>query len=79
MEDSLLISVVIPIFNEEGSLEILYNKLTSTLEKYSSWEIIFVDDGSDDESLTIMQNIVEKDKRVKIITFYRNYGKSYFT
>ena len=76
MEDSLLISVVVPVFNEEESLEKLYNELTSTLEKYSSWEIICVDDGSDDETLTIMQNIVENDNRVTIVSFYRNYGKS---
>ena len=76
MADNPSISVVIPVFNEEESLERLYSALSQVLEPISNWEIIFVDDGSDDDSFNIMKTIVENDNRVRIVSFYRNYGKS---
>ncbi len=76
MADNPSISVVIPVFNEEESLERLYRELSQVLEPISNWEIIFVDDGSDDDSFNVMKTIVENDNRVTIVSFYRNYGKS---
>jgi len=69
------ISVVIPVFNEAGNLKKLYLRLKSTLSSLSkSYELIFVNDGSSDRSLTILKNLRKKDKKVKIINFSRNFG-----
>ena len=69
------ISIVLPVFNEEGNLPILYKNLSSVVKKISaSYEIIFINDGSSDSSLTILETIVRKDKRVKYINFSRNFG-----
>ena len=69
------ISAVIPIFNEEGNIEVLYNKLKSSFNKISkSHEIIFVNDGSYDNSLKTLKQISRKDKKVKVISFSRNFG-----
>ncbi len=76
MANNLSISVVIPVFNEEKSLERLYSEISQVLESIINWEIIFVDDGSDDDSLNVLKTIVENDNRVTIVSFYRNYGKS---
>lgn len=71
------VSVIVPTFNEEGSLEELYSRLTTMLEgSASAHELIFVDDGSTDSSLQVIRKLRENDRRVKIISFSRNYGKS---
>jgi glycosyltransferase involved in cell wall biosynthesis len=71
------VTVIIPTYNEEGSLEELYGRLTSMLERTASaHELIFIDDGSTDSSLEIIMNLRRGDRRVKIISFSRNYGKS---
>ncbi len=71
------VTVIIPTYNEEGSLEELYGRLTTMLEgSASAHELIFVDDGSTDSSLQIIRKLRESDRRVKIISFSRNYGKS---
>lgn len=69
-----MLSVVIPLFNEEESLIQLYERLTNVF--HEDVEFIFVDDGSTDKSLAIIENLALKDKRVKIISFRRNFGKS---
>jgi len=69
------LSIVIPINNEEGSLEILYDCLSTVLVNLNlSYELIMVDDGSTDNSLKILQNLNQKDHRVKVISFSRNFG-----
>jgi glycosyltransferase involved in cell wall biosynthesis len=71
------VSIIVPTFNEEGSLEELYLRLTGMLEgTASAHEIIFVDDGSTDSSLEIIRRLRRDDGRVKLISFSRNYGKS---
>ena len=71
------ISVVIPLLNEEGSLPELYEWLTRVLQANGySYEIIFVDDGSTDQSWEIIRKLHQKDEHVKGIKFRRNYGKS---
>ncbi|ADO45354.1 glycosyl transferase family 2 [Hydrogenobacter thermophilus TK-6] len=69
-----MISVVIPAYNEKDSIPILYEKLTKVLE--GDYEIIFVDDGSDDGTFEVLQKIAGKDSRVKVIRFRRNYGQT---
>ena len=70
-----IISVTIPAFNEEQVLPELYRRLTAVLEELGeSYEIILVNDGSDDKSLEIMKELHAKDARVKFIDFSRNFG-----
>ena len=71
------ISVVIPVLDEEGSLIILYENLKQVLNQIDqSHEIIFIDDGSTDNSLSIMTDIAEKDASVSVIKFRKNYGQT---
>lgn len=70
-------SIIIPCFNEEKSLSELHERLTATFSSItSSYEIIFVDDGSTDNSLYVLKKIHNCDKRVKILHFRKNFGKS---
>ncbi len=71
----MLISFVIPVFNEEGSLKILYNEILEHLGD-NDYEMIFIDDGSNDESYTILSGLAKQDSKVKIIKFRRNFGKA---
>jgi glycosyltransferase involved in cell wall biosynthesis len=71
------ISVVVPLFNEEGSLKELHQQLRTALSRVSNrYEIIFIDDGSTDRSFEALRSLKRFDNRVKIIRFRRNYGKS---
>ena len=76
MGNNHFISVVIPVYNEQESIEILYSELYIVLEKYQTWEIIFIDDGSTDQSFSIIQKIAKKDNHVTIIRLNKNYGKA---
>ena len=69
-----LVSLVIPTYNEVGNLEKLYEEIVRNLSSKYSYEIIFVDDGSTDESLKIIKKIKKNDKRIKFISFTRNFG-----
>ena len=71
-----MISVVIPVFNEIGSLPDLVDQLKSVLELMKEWEILFVDDGSSDGSTEFLTKLSENDENITLIQFYRNYGKS---
>ncbi|MGW1456363.1 glycosyltransferase family 2 protein [Salegentibacter agarivorans] len=71
------ISVVIPLLNEEQSLTELYNWIAKVMRSNSfSHEIIFIDDGSTDNSWKTIEALAENDQAVKGIKFNRNYGKS---
>jgi len=72
------LSIIVPIFNEEENIKILYERLKKVLEnlKNYDYEIIFVDDGSTDNSYKILSEIAAKDKKVKVIKFFRNYGQT---
>ena len=73
---SELLSAVIPCFNEDLSLPRLYDKLTEVLQGIGcEYEIVFVDDGSTDDTYARMEALAEEDKQVKIISFSRNFGK----
>ncbi len=75
MVDEIAYSVVIPILNEEEVLNKLYKRLTAVMEKLDGkYEIIFVDDGSTDRSFEIQKELHQKDRRVKVIRFTRNFG-----
>jgi undecaprenyl-phosphate 4-deoxy-4-formamido-L-arabinose transferase len=74
--NSVYISVVVPIFNEEKHVVDLHTRLTNTLTSIKrEYEIILVDDGSRDKSFEIMKSLYEKDKRLKVIQLSRNFGQ----
>ena len=71
------ISVVIPLLNEEESLRILYNDIKKAISPYSfDYEIVFIDDGSTDNSLNIIRDLSRRDNKVHYFSFRKNYGKS---
>ncbi len=76
MDSRQYVSIVIPAFNEEGNIKVLYERLTQALAAYppASIEIIFVNDGSTDATLQQCQTIMQQDARVKIVDLERNFG-----
>ncbi|MGB4758472.1 MAG: glycosyltransferase family 2 protein [Candidatus Saccharimonadales bacterium] len=71
-----LISLVIPVYNEEGNLRPLQAEIQRVTSKLPfDFEIIFVDDGSKDTSVAILDELAEKFKNIRIIQFARNFGK----
>jgi glycosyltransferase involved in cell wall biosynthesis len=72
-----MLSVVIPIHNEEPSILPLYDRLTTVMEHIRKpYEIIFVDDASTDRSFDLLANLVETDARLKVIRLRRNFGQT---
>lgn len=70
------ISVVIPCYNEQESIELFYKEMSSVSEEMNNeFEFIFVNDGSKDNTFAIMEDLSKKDSRVKYISFSRNFGK----
>ena len=76
MTENHSISIIVPVLNEEGSLDKLYSESTKSLKIYSNWELIFIDDGSDDESNNIMRKLADNDDRVSVIQLFKNFGKA---
>src|SRR5262245_8418753 len=73
--DSILYSIVIPVYNEVEVLPSLYTRLTRVMEGLGeSYEIIFVNDGSEDGSLQLLRDLRAGDERVKILGLSRNFG-----
>jgi glycosyltransferase involved in cell wall biosynthesis len=77
MDNQLSLSIIVPVFNEQGNLNPLYDELKRILSQLGiSYEIIFVDDGSVDNSFQELSNIHAHDELVKVIQFRRNFGQS---
>ncbi|UCF79875.1 MAG: glycosyltransferase family 2 protein [Candidatus Eiseniibacteriota bacterium] len=71
------ISAVVPVFNEAESLKELHARLADALGSITSrYEIIFVDDGSVDDSFSVLEDIQKSDAHVRLLSFRRNFGKS---
>ena len=70
----MLLSVIIPSYNEEGNIIELNKKLTNTL-KDLEYELIYINDGSTDTTLNKIKQIYEKDEHIKYISFSKNFGK----
>ena len=73
-----LVSIVCPCYNEESVLRLYYDAMCNTvfdaLPQYA-FELIFVNDGSKDDTLAVMRTLAKADKRVKYLSFSRNFGK----
>ncbi|TAE90091.1 MAG: glycosyltransferase [Bacteroidetes bacterium] len=77
MQNTVDISVVIPLINEEESLPELVSWIEQVMEKHLySYEVIMIDDGSKDKSWQVIEELHQKNKRIRGIRFRRNYGKS---
>jgi glycosyltransferase involved in cell wall biosynthesis len=72
-----MISVVIPVFNEEGNILLLHEKLLAVLKNLGrDYEIIFIDDGSTDDTLNRLRPLCKNHPSTKVISFLRNYGQT---
>ncbi len=77
MKESPKISFVIPAKNEEKSVPILYKEIVKSLSQIKlSFEIIFIDDGSTDNTFEVLKGLHDNDSRVKVIKHRGNFGKS---
>lgn len=77
MEEKPAISVVIPVFNEQENVRLLYQQIRQACESLRrSFEIVFVDDGSDDRTFEVLEEIHSQDPSVKSIRFRKNYGQT---
>ncbi len=72
-----MLSIVVPVFNEEESLLVFYDELTKELKKIGGrYEIVFIDDGSTDTSLELLKGLEKKDNQIRIFSFRKNSGKA---
>ena len=72
------ISIIVPAYNEEEVIEIFYEKTLEVLKEIQNnytYELIFIDDGSKDETLNKLKKLRKKDNKINIISFSRNFGK----
>src|SRR5215208_3590648 len=72
------LSLIIPVYNEEETLPILYDSIQQALKLVKgTWEVIFVDDGSRDKSFDVLNSLVEKDpEHMRVLSFRRNFGQT---
>jgi glycosyltransferase involved in cell wall biosynthesis len=71
------LSVVVPLYNEEESVEALYREVRAAAERLGkSWELLLVDDGSTDGTMAKLREICARDRQVRAIRFRRNYGQT---
>lgn len=72
-----MISVIIPAYNEEDGLEAFYDEVMKVLPSLSKeYELIFVDDGSTDKTLSVLKSLAQKNKHVRVYSFKKNRGKA---
>ena len=77
MKKHIDVSVIVPLYNEEGNVNELYQELFSVLEGQKfSYEILFVNDGSSDKTGELIQKIREQDSHVTVVNFRRNFGQT---
>lgn len=71
------ISILIPCYNEEASLPLLYTELVKVMDSCKSydWEVLFINDGSRDNTLAVIKNLHQRDIRISYVDLSRNFGK----
>jgi len=73
--DKPIYSIIAPVYNEEDSLPVLYDRIVETMENSGApWELVLIDDGSRDRSTEIMRELAKKDARIRPVIFARNFG-----
>ena len=70
----VLLSIVVPCFNEEESVEIFLKEIQETLKEHD-YEILYINDGSSDNTLKKIKELADSNSNVKYISFSRNFGK----
>lgn len=71
----MLVSIAVPVYNEEANIEKFYSTVTEIMESTSyDYELIFVDDGSRDSTADVLRSIAKRDFRVKVLLLARNFG-----
>lgn len=71
--DNIKVSIIIPCYNEDGNIELLYKKIKEVL-KDTKVEYVFIDDNSNDETLSVLEKLSKQDSMVKYLSFSRNFG-----
>lgn len=75
MSDNPRYSIIAPIYNEEGNIQKLYDRISSVMDSTGEpWELVTVNDGSRDGSVRLIEELAAKDSRVKLVNFARNFG-----
>ena len=75
-KEPVVLSIVVPCFNEEEVLPIFYETTTKIVDKMGiSYELVFIDDGSSDKTYSILKEFSQKDRRARYVSFSRNFGK----
>lgn len=69
------ISVVVPAFNEAAGLDMFHRRLVRALDALESWEVVYVNDGSTDATLPVIEALQRSDDRVAVVSLSRNFGK----
>lgn len=72
----MTLSVVIPVYNEEENIPVLHERLVSVLEGIKDYEIIYVDDGSTDRTLEILEALQKRSSHVVVLSLRRNFGQT---
>lgn len=76
-EEKIALSLVIPVFNEGTNLPELHEEITAVCQKLQKrYEVIFVDDGSEDDSLLVLKQLLKKDPFIRIIQLRKNFGQT---
>jgi len=70
------VSVVVPLLNEQDNIRSLYEQITQTLAGKYEYEVIFIDDGSTDNSFTVLAGLQKADAKVRVIRFRKNFGQT---
>ncbi|MCF7973907.1 MAG: glycosyltransferase family 2 protein [Phycisphaerae bacterium] len=70
------VSVVVPLLDEQDNLPALYEQITQALDTYYTYEILFIDDGSTDNSFVLLKGLHAKDPRVRVLRFRKNFGQT---
>src|SRR5688500_9010846 len=75
MNETPRYTIVAPVYNEEGNVPILYDRITRVMDSTGEpWELVLINDGSRDRSPELMRELAARDARVKIVNFARNFG-----
>lgn len=75
MSDKPRYSIIAPIYNEEGNIQVLYDRIRQVMDSTGeSWELVTINDGSRDRSAELIEALSAKDPRVKMLNFARNFG-----